>query len=219
MQLNLKVKTDDALKVETETSAEQFHQALKDADITVGAVKVTSLTEFAVEGVPEASDPQFRQIAQTQLSLSFDRDSGVAGSYTFRMKPNIAVQRRSEAVTQAIQTIDRRVNELGVAEPVVAPYGSAGDQIVVQLPGVTDVNRAKNIIRKTALLEIKLVEGGPASDEATLLTTHGGKVPEDLMVVPGVSGVQGDTSRVFYLVRKVSGDHRPRPAQRQALDG
>jgi preprotein translocase subunit SecD len=204
VHLVLQVKTDDALKVETETSAEQFHQALKDAGITVAAPKVTGLTEFQVEGVPPASDPQFRQLAQTQLSLSFDRDSGVGGTYTFKMKPNIEVQRRSEAVTQAIQTIDRRVNELGVAEPVVAPYGAAKDQIVVQLPGVSDVNRAKNIIRNTALLEIKLVEGGPASDEQTLLSAHGGKPPEGLEVVPGVSGTPGDASRVFYLVRRVS---------------
>jgi preprotein translocase subunit SecD len=67
---------------------------------------------------------------------------------------------RDEAVAQALQTIERRVNELGVAEPIVAPHGAAGDQILVQLPGVTDVNRAKEIIRSTALLELKLVEVG-----------------------------------------------------------
>jgi preprotein translocase subunit SecD len=67
------------------------------------------------------------------------------------MKPNIAVQRRNEAVTQAIQTIERRVNGLGVSEPVVAPYGTANDQIIVQLPGMTDVNRAKSIIGNPAL--------------------------------------------------------------------
>ena len=75
------------------------------------------------------------------------------------MKPNVARDRRIEAVKQAILTIEKRVNELGVAEPVVAPYGTSGDQIVVQLPGVTDVAHAKSIIRSTARLEIKLVEG------------------------------------------------------------
>ncbi len=47
-----------------------------------------------------------------------------------------------------IQTIERRVNELGVSEPIVAPYGTSGDQIMVQLPGVTDIARAKEIIRR-----------------------------------------------------------------------
>ena len=67
-------------------------------------------------------------------------------------------------MNQALQTIERRVNELGVAEPIVARH-SAADQILVQLPGVTDVNRAKEIIRSTALLELKLVEQGPFPDE------------------------------------------------------
>ena len=62
------------------------------------------------------------------------------------MRPNIATQLREETVTQALQTIERRVNELGVAEPIVARQGAA-DQILVQLPGVTDVARAKEIIR------------------------------------------------------------------------
>ena len=51
---------------------------------------------------------------------------------------------------QARQTIERRVNELGVAEPSIAQQGQSGDQILVQLPGVTDVERAKEIIRRPA---------------------------------------------------------------------
>ena len=93
----------------------------------------------------------------------FNRGSG-AGRYTYTMKPNIAQQLRGEAVTQALQTIERRVNELGVAEPIVARQGTV-DQILVQLPGVSDVQRAKDIIRSTALLELKFVEQGPFSSE------------------------------------------------------
>ncbi len=74
----------------------------------------------------------------------------------------------------------------------------------MQLPGVKDVLRAKELIRQTAQLQIKLVDSGPASDEQSLLAAHGGKVPPELEVVPGVSGTRGDTTRVFYLVRKVA---------------
>ena len=81
------------------------------------------------------------------------------------MRPNIANQLREDAVNQALQTIDRRVNELGVAEPIIARH-TADDQILVQLPGVTDVARAKEIIKSTAQLELKLVEQGPFSDES-----------------------------------------------------
>jgi len=203
VHLVLQVQTDDALRLETETSSEQLREALSVENITPTVV-VQNLTEFTVEGVMPANDQQFRSIADVQISGSFDRLQQGSGSYLFRMRPNIAVQRRDEAVTQAIQTIERRVNELGVSEPIVAQYGTAGDQIMVQLPGIDDVNRAKEIIRSTALLELKIVQGGPSADRASLLQAYGGQVPEGMEVVPGSSGIQGDTSQVFYLVRQVA---------------
>ena len=123
--------------------------------------------------------------------------------YTFKMRPNIEKNRRTEAVAQAIQTIERRVNELGVSEPLISPYGSAGDQIMVELPGLQDVARAKEIIRNTALLELKLVEAGPMSDQAALLQPYSGKVPDGMDVVAGAAS-RGDTSTVFYLVKHVA---------------
>ena len=74
------------------------------------------------------------------------------------MKPSVQTKLRDEAVVQARQTIERRVNELGIAEPIIAQQGAAGDQIMVQLPGVSDVNRAKEVIYTTGRLELKLVE-------------------------------------------------------------
>src|SRR4029077_2301954 len=86
------------------------------------------------------------------------RSSGAGGTYTFTMRPNIAGNLRDEAVVQARQTIERRVNELGVAEPTIAQEGENNDHILVQLPGVTDVEHAKGIIQSTGMLELKLVE-------------------------------------------------------------
>ena len=200
----LKVQTDDALRLETETTSQQMRERLKEAGIGFSAIKIDSLTGFTVEGIPPADEARFRTLSAEQVELSYNRTPGAGGSHKFEMKPNIAVQRRSESVTQAIQTIDRRVNGLGVSEPVVAQYGTANDQIIVQLPGMTDVNRAKTIIGNPALLEIKLVEAGPTSDEKSLLAGSGGKVPDDMMVVPGVSGEKGDAARMYYLVRRVA---------------
>jgi preprotein translocase subunit SecD len=97
-------------------------------------------THFSVDGVPPAQDAAFRTAAN-EVQANFDRGTGVNGTYTFTMKPNIQVNLREEAVVQARQTIERRVNELGVAEPSIAQQGA--DQILVQLPGVDDVERAK----------------------------------------------------------------------------
>jgi preprotein translocase subunit SecD len=111
---------------------------------------------------------------------------------------------RTEAVNQALQTIERRVNELGVAEPLIALQGSTGDQILVELPGVSDVDRAKGVIQSTGLLELKIVESGPVATREELLVN--GQVPEGMEIVPGVSEVPGAAgSTVFYLVRSVAG--------------
>lgn len=202
----LRVNTEEALTYETETTAAQLQESMSAASITASAVRPTDLTTFVVEGVPPDRDAQFRQLAEDQIGLVFDREAGVGGTYTFRMKPNLAVDRRREAVAQAIQTIDRRVNELGVAEPIVAPYGDEGNQIVVELPGVTDIPRAKEMIGKTAVLELKLVEQGPAPDQATLLAATGGAIPPDMEVVPGLSASAPGQPAVqsYYLVRRLA---------------
>ena len=206
VHLVLRVQTDDALRLDTETTMEQLREAVE----TKGVVNVTFAgvdpTRFKVDGVPQGQDAAFREAA-VEVETRFNRESGTGGSYSFVMKPNMVVQLREDAVEQALQTIERRVNELGVAEPIVARTGAAGDQIMVQLPGVSNPQRAKDIIRSTALLELKLVEDGPASTKEQLLQTRGGVMPGNMDVVPGVSdtGAPGDRAEtVYYLVRKVA---------------
>lgn len=199
VHLVLGVETDDALRLEVETTSEQLKQAAVDQGLTI--TTAPALTDFAVTGVPADRDAEFRTLADSVTSLSYDRSPGPNGSYTFTMRPNIVVQTRRDAVTQAIQTIERRVNELGVAEPNIAEYGSSGDQIMVQLPGLQDVGRAKEIIQSTAILEWKLVEGVPMPDRAQLLQPYGGVVPPDMEVLPGADDSAGP---IFYLVRRIA---------------
>ncbi|MDB5761688.1 MAG: secD [Herminiimonas sp.] len=72
------------------------------------------------------------------------------------LKPQALKQTVEEAVQQNITTLSKRVNELGVAEPLIQRQGA--DRIVVQLPGVQDVSRAKDIIGRTATLEVRMVD-------------------------------------------------------------
>ncbi len=205
VHLVLRVQTDDALRVETETSAEQLsEQAIVDG-IVLTSVAAVSPTEIRIEGVPPDRDQELRQIADELLQAIYDRESGAGGAYTYRMRPGVERALREESVRQALQTIERRVNELGVAEPIVAPHGVSGDQILVQLPGVEDVAGAKEIIRSTGLLEIKLVEDGPAPSREMLLQTRSGVLPPDMQVVFGVTGALGAGSTDYYLVRRVAG--------------
>jgi preprotein translocase subunit SecD len=96
------------------------------------------------------------------------------------------------ALRQNISTLHNRINELGVAEPVIQQQGA--DRIVVQLPGVQDVAKAKEILGRTATLEIRLVDDSPASQSALL----SGTVP-------------------FGLERYTDSDGRPLLVRRQVI--
>ena len=200
VHLVLRVHTDDALKAETDTTADRLRDALTRAGVQVTKVESVNATEFRVEGIQD--DAAFRT-ASADIETVFDRLSG-AGGYTLRLKPNIANQLRDEAVNQALETIERRVNELGVAEPVVARYGGQ-DQILVQLPGVSDVQRAKDIIRSTAQLELRLVEQGPFPSRESATAAYGNALPGDMEILPGRADGAGTagTSSVFYVVQKI----------------
>jgi preprotein translocase subunit SecD len=200
--LVLRVKTDDALRVETETTVERLRDALTRASVAFSKVEVTTPTEFVVEGVQD--DAGFRAQA-VDAETVYDRSSQ-AGGYSYRMKPNVENQLRDETVTQALETIERRVNELGVAEPIVARYG-AQDQIQVQLPGVSDVRRAKEIIRSTARLELRLVDQGPFPSREAALQAYNNALPTDAEVLPGRTegtGTAGTSGTAFYVVKKVA---------------
>src|SRR4051812_19728096 len=150
VHLVLRVETDAALRVETESEMERLREQLTTNGVTYGNLAVVSSTEFRVEGINPAQDAQLRDsAAATGVDVNFDRSPGANGTYSFRMKPNVQVALRDEAVVQARQTIERRVNELGVAEPSISQQGI--DQILVQLPGVSDVDRAKGIIGSPGL--------------------------------------------------------------------
>jgi preprotein translocase subunit SecD len=200
--LVLRVKTDDALRVETETTVERLRDALTRASVAFSKVEVSSPTEFVVEGLQ--NDAAFRENS-VDADAVYDRSS-LAGGYTYRMKPNVENQLRDETVAQALETIERRVNELGVAEPIVARYG-ARDQIQVQLPGVSDVRRAKEIIRSTARLELRLVDQGPFPSREAALQAYNNVLPPDAELLPGRSegsGTAGTAGTAFYVIKKVA---------------
>src|SRR3954462_959278 len=180
VHLVLRVQTDDALRLVTDQEMERLREELKTRNTPVGNMDAPDSIHFKVDAVPPAQDAAFRTAAN-EVQANFDRGSGVNGTYTFTMKPNIQVNLRDESVIQARPTIERRVNEPRVAEPSIAQQGA--DQILVQLPGVTDVERAKSIIGSPGLLELKIVEGAPSSSKEALMVN--GQIPEGMDIVPG----------------------------------
>jgi preprotein translocase subunit SecD len=198
----LRVETDTALRVETEGESERLRERLTTDNIPVTGVTVVGPTQFRVEGVPQPQDAAFRQAA-IEVEANYDRSAGTAGAYTFTLKPIMERQMRDEAVIQARQTIERRVNELGVAEPSIAQQGQNGDEILVQLPGVAEIERAKSIIGSPGMLELKIVEQGPASAREELLVN--GQPPAGMDILPGADNSGGGAATtVYYSLRKVA---------------
>ncbi len=102
-------------------------------------------------------------MAERRLSLGLDLTGGV--QFVLRVNTQEAVgldpsQTRDDVVAQTREAVGRRINALGVLEPVIAVQGEQRDEILIQLPGVTDVERARAILGQTARLEWRLVEDG-----------------------------------------------------------
>ena len=160
--------------------------------------------------MPADRDGEFRRIADEQVvARTTIATPAPGGTYDFTMKPNIERDMRDQTVVQAQQTIERRVNELGVAEPNISHYGSA-QRSAARADAGRDGRRAREGDHpvNTALLELKIVEAGPAP-------TQGSAAPELRRQGPGRHGGRlrarrrsGDTGSEFYLVRKVAGGDR-----------
>ena len=101
---------------------------------------------------------------------------------TITLPETLLAQIRSDAVKQNINTLHNRVNELGTAEPVIQQAGA--DRIVVQLPGMTDTAKAKDIIGRTATLEVRMVSTDPELTEQA----KQGNIPADYELLTDAEG-------------------------------
>lgn len=108
---------------------------------------------------------------------------GTEYKLTATIKPEAARRIQDQALKQNMVTLHNRINELGVAEPVIQQQGA--DRIVVQLPGVQDTAKAKDILGRTATLEMRLVDDSAGARAAM---TGGGMVPFGSEKFPDISG-------------------------------
>jgi preprotein translocase subunit SecD len=200
VHLVLRLQADDALRLETDGETERLREELQSRNIPFTNIESTGPTQFKVEGVPQLQDAAFLQTS-ADMSATYDRIPGVNGTYTFKMKANVQASLRDAAVVHARETIERRVNELGVTEPSIALQGSNGDEMLVQLPGVSNVERAKSIIQSTGTLELKIVEDGPAPTREALI--QNAQRARGTEIIPGVNDSAG-SGTVYYLVRKTA---------------
>jgi preprotein translocase subunit SecD len=153
------------------------------------------------------------------------RSSDIGGDYRIiaTLRPEVEQRIREFALAQNIQTLRNRVNELGVAEPIVQQSGL--DRVVVQLPGVQDTAKAKDILGRTASLEVRLVDE-EKSDPATLQAAQSGQVPFGVELMYDRDGVPYLLKREIILTGDRISDAQPgfdsqtgEPAVHLNLDG
>jgi preprotein translocase subunit SecD len=219
VHLILQVVVAEAVSDETDSMVSRLQQELKAAKLTYSQVyKPDPLKPdgsgkpelVKVEGVTPAGASAVRSLLDEKYSNEYDVDSTDNDTaFTLTMKPQDEKALEEKTVDQAIETIRDRVDSLGVSEPIIAPYSLGANQILVELPGVSDLDRVKDIIRSTARLEIHAVVGGPYQDEPAALAANSGAIPPDQEIVHGsgtmVAGSDADSVFVVDRAPVVSG--------------
>ncbi|HEX2971315.1 MAG TPA: protein translocase subunit SecD, partial [Tepidisphaeraceae bacterium] len=209
--LILQVVVNDAVNADTDQAVARLKDDLRQANVAYGDVvkpdPVNHPEQIIIKGVPSQNIGDLRRTVQDRYS-DYDMGSGTGDSYTLNMKPQVLRTMKDRAVTQAIETIRNRIDQLGVSEPIIQEHGLGEYQILVQLPGVDDPARVKDIMQSTAMLEIRLAtDKQPYPSEQAALAAHGGILPSDSVIVKGKAAPSqsgGDVQESYYILSRAS---------------
>jgi preprotein translocase subunit SecD len=205
--LILEVVVKEAVSQETDSAMGRIQQALKAASLPFSQVIKPDPTKpevIRVDGIAQGKSSDVRSLLDSKYSNEYDISGGSDNSLTVTMKPPVEQALEKKTVEQAIETIRDRVDTLGVSEPVIQEYGLGDNQILVELPGIEDLDRVKSIIQSTARLEIHPVIGGPYQDEQGALASVGGNLPPDQMVAHGSGALaNGSDADSVYVLQRV----------------
>jgi preprotein translocase subunit SecD len=200
--LILAVQVNEAVNAASERAIESLKQELTKGRITYGDISVSDPNQpdkIVVKGVPLDAQSQVRSIVNDRLA-EYSVQPGPESTLVLTMKPNNLAQLKTDTLDKSIEAIRNRVDSLGVSEPLIQKNGLGENQILVQLPGVDDPGRVKEIIQSTARLELRESRGAyPTEEEA--MRAHNNILPPNTVLLHGKEKGGGDT---VYLVSKSS---------------
>src|SRR3974390_1385033 len=202
--LTLQVQVNDAINADTDRAIERLKDDLKAKNISYAEIVKPDPQQHPdvviINGVSPQSIADFRSLVSDRLP-DYDLTSGANNSFTVTMKPSIVKDTKAKAQQQAIETIRNRIDQLGVSEPVIQEHGLGDYQILVQLPGVDDPARVKEIMQSTAMLEIRQAVGGPYTSEQEAMQANGGILPPNALLMKGKNiGATGQQNADQYWV-------------------
>jgi preprotein translocase subunit SecD len=206
--LILQVVVQEAINAETDNTVGRIQQDLKAANLSFTQVYKPDPNKpeiIRIEGTSPSAASTVRSTLDTKFSTQYDLGGGTDNAWTLTLKPSEVLALEKKTDQQAIETIQDRVDTLGVSEPLIQEYGLGKDQILVELPGIDDLDRVKSIIQSTARLEIHAVVGGPYQDEPAALASVNGALPADETMVHGSGALtNGSDADSVYILQRVS---------------
>jgi len=209
--LILQVQVQEAIAQETDQTVDRLTNELRAKNIHYDEVRRADDTHILVRNIDPAQLSQFRDLVSAQYANVWDLTptAGDPSGYTLTLRAAAIAQIKDSTMTQSLETIERRINALGLTEPTIQRRGGRNDnEILVQLPGEGDPTRAKAVIQAGGQLELRLVEDVRTySSESEALAAHGGILPPGTELVPGrsetrnASGIQ-DTGVTWYVLSR-----------------
>ncbi len=205
--LILQVQVNDAVNVESDNAVERLKADLRTRKINYADISkpdpVNNPDKIVIKGVPPEASADLRSIVNDRLP-EYELKSGAENTWTVSMKPQALSELKNRAVTQAIETIRNRIDQLGVTEPTIQEHGLGEYQILVQLPGIDDPARVKEIMQSTAMLQIRQSLGGPYPSQDAALQANGGVLPPDAVLLPGSGRAGTEGGESWYVVSRAS---------------
>lgn len=206
--LILQVQVQEAVSQETDQTLDHITTLLRDKNIRYDEIRKLNDTQILVHNIaPDQAGSARNLIADQFPDWNISPAPGEASGYVVTMSPTRIASIQQQTMDQAEETIRRRIDALGLTEPLVAPYGQGDNEIIVELPGEGDPNRAKSVIQAGGQLELHLVlDNTPYSSEAAAMAAHGGILPPNAQLVQGKSTPSSPgqpSTESWYLIDRV----------------
>lgn len=213
IHLVMEVDEDRAVEIAVDRTVVSLQDLLVEKKIPVESIKRTRLGQITISFQnPELKD-QIKKLIDDYPTFTEVDSVESANAVVWELRDSEIKRIKDSAINQALETIRNRIDQFGVAEPLVQRQGLK--QIVVQLPGVKDPKRAKALIKETALLEFKMLDEDnqlkldlparvPKDREAEVLKQAEAKLPEgdQILFERGVEKDTGREYRIPYVVKK-----------------
>ena len=161
----LQVDMQGALTARYDSLSSDVRSVLRDQKINVSGVERSGMSVVATFANDDDRSRAHDALRSRLAELAYtENNDGGRSQLVGQLSPAAITRVQDNALKQNINTLHNRINELGVAEPVIQQQGA--DRIIVQLPGVQDVAKAKELLGRTATLEIRMVDDSPAAMSA-----------------------------------------------------